>query len=151
MNAMSRLKVILLVLVVVLSVGILAGCGPAKLVDGVYKVEAATYDTHGFKPQLEVTVASGKVTAVFYEEVDKNGLLKSADEKYAEEMKDVNGTYPSKAYQELEDRLIAKQTATIDVVAGATTSSKDFKTLAKHVMEKMAVKGDTTPAVVPIA
>ena len=147
---MSRLKIILLVLVVALAVGILAGCGPAKLVDGVYKVEAATFDTHGFKPQLEITVASGKITAVFYDEADKDGKFKSADEKYAEEMKDVNGTYPAKAYQELKDRLIAKQSAAIDVVAGATTSSKDFKILAKYALETMAAKGNTTPATIPI-
>lgn len=121
-----------------------------KLVDGVYKVEYDNFDSHDYKPQIEVTISGGKITDVKYEEVKKDGSPKSKDEQYKKQMEAQSKTYPDKAYKELIKKLIDKQSSEIDTVTGATASTKTFKELAKNALE-MAKKGTTTPAKIPLS
>ena len=153
---MSKVKLISIILSLTVTLGVLAGCGSSKqtassgkLVDGTYKVEYDNFDSHGYKPQLEMTISGGKITAVKYDEVTKDGKFKSQDEKYKKDMEEGSNTYPEKAYNELKQRVIDKQTSAIDVVAGATTSSNSFKALLKYALDSMANKGTTTSAKIP--
>lgn len=118
----------------------------AKLVDGIYKVEYDSFDTRGYKGQLELTISGVKITDVKYDEVMKDGKLKSKDAAYKKSMEAVTKTYPEKAYTELDKQLIDKQSTDIDGVSGATSATNSFKGLAKYALEDMALKGTTAPA-----
>lgn len=122
-----------------------------KLVDGVYKVEYDAYDSHDYKGQLELTVSGGKITAVKYDEVKKDGSFKSQDAAYKKTMEAQTKTYPEKAYNELKQSLLTKQSANVDTVTGATQATDNFKGLAKYAIEEMAKKGVTTPAKIKAA
>lgn len=118
--------------------------------DGSYKVEFDKFDTIGWKGQLELTVKADKITDVKFDYVNKDGKLKTADEAYKTAMEPKTKTYPAKFIPELTKKLIEKQqVASVDAVAGATSSSNEFKTLAKYALDEMAKKGVTTPAVIP--
>lgn len=150
---MLKRKLTAAALSLVLSVGILAGCSSGsgsnsteKLVDGVYKVEYENFDSHDYKAQLELSVSGGKITDVKFDEVKKDGTLKSKDENYKKSMEEQSKTYPEKAYNELKEKVISKQSSQVDAVAGATASSKTFNVLLKYAVNEMAKKGVTTPA-----
>lgn len=154
---MLKTKVVSVVLCLTVSLGILAGCSKSeatsssgKLVDGTYKVEYDNFDTHGYKPQLELTVSGSKITEVKYDEVMQDGTLKSKDAQYKIKMEESSKTYPEKAYSELKQQLLTKQSSTIDVVSGATASSNSFKELVKYAFDKMIVNGKTTSAKIPM-
>ncbi|MCJ7688516.1 MAG: FMN-binding protein, partial [Clostridiaceae bacterium] len=116
-----------------------------KLVDGVYKVEYEGFDSHDYKGQLELTISAAKITDVKYDEVKRDGTFKSEDEAYKKSMEEQSKTYPEKAYTELKEQLIEKQSSTLDAVTGATASSNNFKALVEYALDDMAVKGTTTP------
>jgi major membrane immunogen (membrane-anchored lipoprotein) len=126
---------------------------PAKATtykDGSYKVEFDKFDTNGWKGQLELAVKADKITEVKFDYVNKDGKLKSADEAYRKLMEPKSKTYPAKFIPELTKSLLDKQqVASVDTVAGATTSTNEFKTLAKYALDEMAKKGTTAPAVIP--
>jgi major membrane immunogen (membrane-anchored lipoprotein) len=171
---MLKTKVVSVVLGLTVAMGVLAGCSKApatqtttppssttpatttpaasssKYVDGTYKVEYDNFDSHGYKGQLELTVKGDKITDVKYDEVMKDGSLKSKDEKYKKQMEEGSKTYPQKAYSELIQQLLSKQSASIDAVAGATASSTNFKTLVKYAFDKMLPSGKPTSAQVPM-
>jgi major membrane immunogen (membrane-anchored lipoprotein) len=155
---MFKAKILSVILTLTMATGILAGCGKStptssegKLVDGVYKVEYEDYDSHDYKGQLELTISGLKITDVKYDEVKKDGTFKSKDEAYKKSMEEQSKTYPEKAFNELEQQLLSKQTALLDAVTGATASSNTFKGLVKYALEDMAVKGTTTPAKIKAA
>lgn len=152
-----KTKGISIIIALLLIMSVLGGCGSSKgtsdsgkLVDGTYKAEYADFDSHGYKPQIEITVSGGKITAVKYDEVSKDGVFKSQDADYKKTMEEASGTNPEKAYTALNESLIAKQSADVDTVAGATASTKTFKSLAKYAIDEMAKKGNTTTGKVPV-
>lgn len=148
---MLKIRVITVILVLVMALGILSGCGSAKLVDGVYKVEYEDFDSHGYKAQLELTISDSEITDVKFDEVNKDGKFKSQDVEYKTKMEGSSGTYPEKAYAELEKRLIDKQSAKVDAITGATSSSESFIELVKYALDEMASDGKTTSATVPVS
>jgi major membrane immunogen (membrane-anchored lipoprotein) len=156
---MLRNKMVSLILTLTMAAGILVGCSSksasssdtGKLTDGTYKVEYETFDSHDYKPQLELTVSGGKITAVKYDEFSKDGTFKSKDATYRKNMEEQAKTYPEKAFNELQQQIIAKQAANIDGVSGATASSTTFKALAKYAVDEMAKKGVTTPGKIKAA
>lgn len=118
--------------------------------DGSYKVEFDKFDANGWKGQLELTVKADKITAVVFDYVNKDGKKKSVDEAYKAAMEPKTKTYPGKFIPELTKSLLDKQAvASVDTITGATTSTNEFKTLAKYALDDMAKKGTTTPAVIP--
>jgi len=147
---MRKLSIVLLGCL--LSIMILGGCGTSDetsassgdFVDGEYKVEFENFDSHGYKPQLEITIENGEIARVKYDEVSKDGTLKSEDETYNKKMSEHSSTNPEKAFPELEDQLLSKQDTSIDTVSGATASSTTFKALVEHALNKMVIEGTTT-------
>lgn len=109
---------------------------PTVLVqNGTYTASAADFDSHGWKPQLSVTFDNGKITAVKYDETNKDKKLKSEDAGYAAQMLKVAKTTPKDAYAKLDQALIDKQNPDqVDAVSGATETSKGFVTLAKQIL-----------------
>lgn len=110
-----------------------------ELKDGSYKAEYKDFDSHGYKPTLEVKIAGGKITEVTYDEVMEDGSKKSEDEEYGSQM-DVQ---PADAYAQLAEGTVSKQNLP-DTVSGASASSETFKALLTHVLEEMAPNGTTS-------
>lgn len=163
---MKKLFTLGLVLMLVLS--LLAGCAQkteepaaeteapaADTNDTVYKdgTYFATYshiDSHGWRPQVEITIEGGKITKAMMDYVKPDGSLKSKDEKYAKAMKNKSGTAPAEAYAKLNEDLVAKQDITkVDSVSGATHSAEWFVEMATAALEK-AKTGDTSETVLPM-
>ena len=114
---------------------LLVGCS-GGMKDNTYKAEGKV-DERGWKPQIEVTIKGGKITDVKYDEVDKNGKMKSTDAEYAKNMSAKTKITPAEAYDKLKKDLIAKQDpAKDDTVAGAPNETNSFKDLAKQALKK---------------
>lgn len=120
-------------------------------IDGTYKVSADAFDDKGWKAFAEVTIAGDQITAVNFDYTDQNGDLKTANAEYRAQQQAVNGTYPEKYTNELEQQLVIKQVLSkVDAVTGATASSKDFDTLVGYALDDMAEVGNTQPAVIKL-
>lgn len=132
----------------ILTATLLVGCGTKGPKDGTYKAEYDTYDVHGWKSFVEITVADSTITDVNFDYINEEGKLKSEDEGYKQTMEKSSGTYPSKFSSDLEEALIEKQNPNeIDVVTGATTSTDHFKSLVTYAMQ-YAEKGKSETAIV---
>ena len=57
-------------------------------------------------------------------------------------MKPVTGTYPNEYTRNYAAQLLQKQTAGVDAIAGASTSSKSFEKLSAAVIEQAKI-GDS--------
>ncbi|WP_346895714.1 FMN-binding protein [Clostridium sp. UBA7503] len=141
-------KVLALLSSVVLTAGMLVGCGSKGMKDGSYKSEFDAFDDHGWKGQVEITVADGKITDAKFDYVNESGDLKSKDAEYQEKMTQVSGIGPVEFSAQYAEALVEKQDpATVDAITGATTSGDDFKLLADAAVQ-YANDGKTETAVV---
>ncbi|NLZ52151.1 MAG: FMN-binding protein [Thermoanaerobacteraceae bacterium] len=113
--------------------------------DGIYSAQKADFDDHGWKAMVTVIVKDGKITDVFFDEINEEGRLKSFDPEYAANMKDKAGTAPLGAYNDLEQSLIVKQNPEkVDAVTSATHSSNTFKELVKQALADSPVEAAGT-------
>ncbi|TYP57839.1 FMN-binding protein [Thermosediminibacter litoriperuensis] len=156
-------KLLVLTLVLVLVVALVAGCSSQNsqqqqqpqeqqnqqseqpqqtaLKDGTYYAENKEFDDHGWKGLVTVIVKDGKITNVFYDEINQEGKLKSFDPEYGPRMKEKSGITPLEAYPKLEQALVEKQKPEdVDAVAGATHSSDSFKNLAAEALKGSPVE-----------
>lgn len=137
-------KVLGILLAVLLVAAVAVGCGAQKttsdaLKDGEYTASDEQFDDHGWKGEIKITVKDGKITAVDYNEVNKDGVGKQDDEAYNKNMKEKKGTdnTPKVAFPILEKALVEKQDPDkVDAVSGCTSSSNSFKALAKKALGK---------------
>lgn len=135
---MKKSRIISLVAVAMLSLTVLAGCGGDKkdeLKNGTYVVESAKADDKGNKSVLTMEVADGKISKVDYDELDKDGQGKETNEGYNKMMKDKVGTNPAEAFPKLEAAVVEKQSAEVDIVTGASSSSKSFISFVEKAIE----------------
>ena len=141
-------RFIALALSSILAVGALTGCSEASLnaalVDGTYRAEFEEYDVNGWKDFVVVTVEEGELTEVVYDSMKKDSeKLKSEDEGYKADMEAIVGTYPAKYNENLINQFLESgKVSTVDIVAGATESTGNFKTLIMAAMEN-ATEGET--------
>ena len=141
-------KVLVALLALMFCLSLFAGCS-SSMKDGSYKAEFSSFDDHGWKDFVELTIKDGKITEVNFDSINEEGLLKSEDESYQENMEPVSGTYPEKFFPELENQLLEKQEIKkVDTVTGATNSSDAFKILVTEIMDKGASKGNTDTIIV---
>lgn len=116
-------------------------------VDGSYKATYDAFDSHGWKPQISLTIKADKITAVKFNYVNPAGKLKTQDISYNATMKKVNKTYPALYSPQLEQELVVAQNPTkVDTITGATSSSNNFRALAQEALAN-AKKGIKTTAV----
>lgn len=157
-------KLLALMLVLFLTVVLVAGCGgsqnnqqgqqeeqqqeqggqeqqQAAYEDGTYYAEEKEFSQQGWKGVMTVIVKDGKITNVFYDEVNQEGKLKSFDPEYGPRMKEKSGTTPVEAFAKLEQSLIDKQDPeAVDTVTGATHTSEAFKALAAEALKGSPVQ-----------
>ena len=145
MKRMTKWLAVLALAVMVVTA--FSGCS-AGMKDGTYKAEFKDFDDNGWKDFVSITVEAGKITAVDYDSLNEAGQKKSEDEAYRGYMEPVANTYPAKFFKELEEDLLEQQDLKkVDAVAGATTSSVNFKVLALEAI-KHARAGNSETAVV---
>lgn len=145
-------KIVSFALAAILSLSVFTGCTTeqltTKLTDGTYKVEFKDFDVYGWKDYVEVTVAEGELSQVVFDAVNEKGELKSEDESYKAEMESIVGTYPAKYNKDLINQFIESGKVTaVDIVAGATQSTGNFKTLIIAAMENIK-DGETETEVI---
>ena len=147
-------KIISLALTAVFAMGAFTGCSESQvssvsLVDGTYRAEFKDFDTNGWKDYVEVSIVEGQLNEVVFDSVAEDGVkLKSEDESYKVEMEQMVGTYPAKYNKDLINQFIQSGKVTsVDIVAGATESTGNFKTLVIEAM-KNAATGDTEVEIV---
>jgi len=134
-------KIISIAVAFVIIATMFVGCvsTSAAKKDGTYRAEFSAADDHGWTEYVEITVAGDKITNVVYDSLN-DGKKKSEDKDYEKTMKNVSGgkTWPADFYSKLTAQLLEKQNIDeVDTVAGATTSSDDFKTLVKSLSKNM--------------
>ncbi|HCW72745.1 MAG TPA: hypothetical protein DHM90_01935 [Clostridiaceae bacterium] len=137
-----------------ITAGLVAGCStpaPKPLVDGTYSVMFDQPDSTNWKAFMTIEIADGRITDVNYDYEgtgDNEGKLKSEDAAYNEAMFATKGTKPTIYLDELEKSLLEHQDPDkVDTVSGATTSSKDFRTFVKAVLES-AREGKKDPIII---
>lgn len=105
------------------------------LKDGTYKLEEKN-EKNGYRTVFEMVVKDGKITESKYDSIDADGNSKTEDDEYQNNMKDKAGVGPAEFIPELNDALIAAQTAgDVDVVTGATHASESFKNYAQQLIQ----------------
>lgn len=100
----------------------------AGIKDGVYEAETKDADENGGKALVSIKVEGGKVTEATYNEFTDEGN-KRDNEEYNKMMKEKSGTSPSEFEPEIEKQIVDSQSAEIDGVTGATSSSGKAKQL----------------------
>ncbi|MBE6866837.1 MAG: hypothetical protein IJN77_05290 [Oscillospiraceae bacterium] len=146
-------KLISLALTAVFAMGAFTGCSEeqiksASLTDGTYRAEFAQFDANGWKDYVEVTIADGELNEVVFDSVNEKEQLKSEDESYKAEMEQMVGTYPAKYNKDLINQFLESGKITaVDIVAGATESTGNFKTLIVEAM-KSANSGNAEVVIV---
>ena len=147
-------KIISLALTAVFAMGTFTGCSVAQLssttlTDGTYRAEFKDFDENGWKDFVEVTIVDGQLDEVVFDSIKENSdKLKSEDESYKTEMEQMVGTYPAKYNKDLINQFIESGKVTgVDIVAGATESTGNFKTLIVEAMVNAAA-GNTEVEIV---
>jgi len=103
--------------------------------DGVYYAEESDFDSHGWKGMITITVKGGKITDVFYDEINKSNELKGLNNSYSQAMKATNKITPKQAVEKLSASLVAKQDpAKVDTVTGATDTTNIFRKLMQQAL-----------------
>ena len=121
----------------------------AKLEDGTYYAEMSGIDRYGWTPYAKITVSDGKISAAETDCKNARGEKKSQDEDYREAMEQGVDTYPEKVYQQLAQELLDKQDpGKIEMVAGATASSEEFKLMVSELLDQRVKVGDTSELIV---
>lgn len=141
-------KILSIVAALSLSVALFAGCG-ATLTDGTYRAEFQEYDQYGWKDYIVIEIEDGVVVNIEADAYNEVGELKTSDGEYRTSMESLSGTYPSKYYEDLVNQYLAGGSIDgVDVVAGATLSTDNFKALATALAENMQ-SGITATVVIP--
>jgi major membrane immunogen (membrane-anchored lipoprotein) len=116
-------------------------------VDGTYKATYDYIDSHGWKPQISITILKDKITAVKFDYINPDKKLKSQDPAYEKAMKAVNGIGPAEYIPQLNKKLLdAQDLLKVDTITGATHSTDNFKALATVALSN-AKKGNKTATV----
>lgn len=143
-------KVLSFVLASLMAAVLFVGCNNAdstEMKDGTYKASFKNPE-HGWTDFVEITVKDNKITAVTYDGVNEDGEFKSQNQEYEDMMKPIAGTGPMEFYDQYEAALLEKQDVSkIDMVAGATNSGDNLKTLVEALKNNIS-KGDTAEVIV---
>lgn len=112
-----------------------------KLQDGEYTA-VTDIDSHGWALKHTIVVKDGKIESSSVDYVNEKGDKKSEDAEYNEKMKAKSGVSGKEAMAKLDAALVEKQSADVDVVTGATSTSNKFK-FSAAVLLKAAAEGKT--------
>ena len=137
-------RLVFATIIAAIVIALLGGCAAQGLKDGTYYAEDKEFDKNGWKSIVTVVVKDGKIANVFFDQVNKDGLLKNFQQDYAVRMKEKSGTTPLEATMKLEKSLLAKQKPeAVDAVSGATGTVEAFKKVVAEALKgaPVAAKG----------
>lgn len=106
----------------------------AEYKDGTFEAETKDADENGGKARVSVKIEGGKIASATYNEFTDKGD-KRTDEGYNKMMKEKAGTSPSEYEVKIEEQVKEAQSADIDGVSGATSSSSKAKSLFAAALE----------------
>ena len=144
------MKKLCLAVVIILLTSVFTACtGEITVENGVYRAEFEDYDEYGYKDFLEVTFLDGEIVKVVADAIGYDGTLKTQSQELRQKMESTGtSTYPEKYYSDLENLYMANPNPDeIDIVAGATETSNNFKILASE-LEKSIRAGYTETVIV---
>ncbi len=132
---MSKKSILALMMVFVLAVTVLAGCGSESYKDGTYTGKSSVYEEDGQGDgygEVTITIKDGAITACDFKTYEKDGTLK--DEDYGKQNGEIaNQDYYNKAQKALaganEYGKMLVETGdfhAIDSISGATISYNQF-------------------------
>jgi major membrane immunogen (membrane-anchored lipoprotein) len=159
LRGINMKKILGLGLTSLMTVTLLSGCTPPKeeavapstgLKDGAYHAEYDRKDVRNWTAFVDITVKDGKITEAYYDYTNEKKEMRTKSQGYIDGFSKANGFTPREGFDKLGANLIKNQDAAkVDVVTGATHSSRNFNELAAAAIEK-AKAGDTTAAIVPL-
>lgn len=119
--------------------------------DGQYHAEYDRYDVRNWRAYVDITVKDRKIIKAYYDYINETGGKRTDIQSYSEGFSEANnGMMPREAFDRLGSMLVESQDIQqVDVVSGATHSSRNFVELAAAALLK-AADGDTTPASIPL-
>lgn len=122
-----------------------AGTPDGDLQDGTYTVADQEFGETGWKENLEITIADGKITDAIWTSLDEDGNNKREDDEYQEAMSGVVEIGPQDFIPALEEDLVDTQDpAEVEVVTGATSTSDKFIDYAKQALAAAAEGNEET-------
>lgn len=139
------LKKIIFLVVLCCIAGLTTACQASddKMKDGYYTAQAEGY-SHGWKEFITISVKNNKVISAEYNAENVSGFIKSWDNAYMKNMKNLQGTYPNSYTRNYSAQLLNAQTSDgVELIVGATTSGDSFKKLSEAVIDQ-AKKGDSS-------
>lgn len=113
----------------------------ATLKDGEYTVNSE-YGKHGWKHSHTIIVKDGKIVKSLIIHTNEKNENKADDFKYNESMKKRTGVSFNEAVEKMNNDFVAKQSANIDDIAGASHTLEDFKKSSTFLL-KLAEEGKT--------
>jgi len=127
---------------------ILAACQDKRgYKDGYYTAQTAEY-SHGYKEYVCILIKNNHIISVEFNAKDCSGYIKSWDNRYMNQMKSVQGTYPNEYTRAYARQLVESQDIEkVDAVTGATNSGRNFVKLVRAALEN-AAEGNQKVAVV---
>ncbi len=122
----------------------------AQLKDGKYFVQEKEY-SYGWASTASMEIEKGKIVKITTDKVNKKGELASKNDWYNKEMFAKNKTNPKEfsiilpknfikgLKKDYELKEVDFEMPKIDIIAGATDSSKSFKKMMEFLVEKAKV------------
>lgn len=138
---MIKKRAAVLFLTVFCMIAVTACSGKQKMKDGYYTAQAEEY-SNGWKEFVTITVQRGRIISSEYNATNESGFIKSWDNAYMTNMKEIKGTYPNEYTRAYSAQLLQNQSGGVDAISGASTSARSFDILAAAVIEQ-AKKGDS--------
>ncbi len=126
---------------ILIGIFVLSSLAFGKIQDGKYYVESEKA-MWGWKPFTYMVVENGEIVELKHDRKNKANKNASEDKKYNDSMTKKKGLGIKEASQQLENSYMeSKDVDKVDDVAGATTTSKEFRAMVKFLLEK-AEKGE---------
>ncbi|WP_071130428.1 extracellular electron transfer flavoprotein PplA [Enterococcus timonensis] len=107
----------------------------ADLQDGTYTLEEKN-ESNGYRTVFSITVKDGAISESNFDAVNADGKSKAEDTEYETNMKAKSGVGPAEFIPELNESLVAAQSASgVEVVSGATHTSESFQNYAQQLIQ----------------
>ncbi|ADO82988.1 FMN-binding protein [Ilyobacter polytropus] len=133
---------------ILIGIFVISSLAFGKLQDGKYYVEAEKAEW-GWKPFTYMVVKNSEIIEVKHDRKNKKGEIATKDKKYNQSMAKKQGIGIKDAVSKLErDFMKSKDIEEIDSIAGATSTSKEFKAMMRYLVHK-AEKGQSGQYKIP--
>jgi major membrane immunogen (membrane-anchored lipoprotein) len=125
---------------ILIGIFVISSLAFGKMQDGKYYVEAEKAEW-GWKAFTYMIVKDSEIVEVRHDRKNKKGEIATKDKKYNQSMAKKQGVGIKDAVYKLQNGFMeSKDVEEIDSIAGATSTSKEFKAMMRYLIHK-AEKG----------